>query len=84
VYVTTVRCFAGSDCARGPAVLTSRPSWPPRAVAAAISAGCTAELYEPAQQKEYAERDGEDVPAAQTVMDCVKGIGHDDEQPDED
>ena len=55
----------------------------PRAVAAAISAGCTAEIYEPAQQKEYAERNGEDVPPAQTITDCVKGVGHDDEQPDE-
>ena len=51
--------------------------------AAAISAGCTAETYKPAQQKEYTERNGEDVPAAQTISDCVKGVGHDDEQPDE-
>ena len=65
-----------------PAVLTSGPSWGPRAVGA-ISAGCTAELNEPAHQKEYAQGDGEDVPTAQTVTDCVKGVGHDDEQPDE-
>src|SRR3546814_15890588 len=32
---------------------------------------------------EYTERDGEDVPAAQTIVDCVNGVGHDDEQPDE-
>lgn len=47
------------------------------------SAASTAETDEPAQQKEYTERDGEDVPAAQTIIDCVKGIGHGDEQPDE-
>ena len=54
-----------------------------RAAAAAMSVGCTAEFYEPAHQKEYTERDGEDVPAAQAIMDCVEGVGHDDEQPDE-
>ena len=51
--------------------------------AAAISGGGTAETDEAAQQEEYTERDGEDVPAAQTITDCVEGVGHDDEQPDE-
>jgi len=55
----------------------------PRSAAAAISGGCPAEIYEPTQQKVYTERDGEDVPAAQIITDCVKGVGHDDEQPDE-
>src|SRR4051794_26720502 len=45
---------------------------------------CTAELEKSAQQKEYAEHDSDDVPAAQTIIDRVKSVGHDDEQPDED
>ena len=49
----------------------------------AISAGCTAEFYEPAHHQEYTEHDGEDVPATQAITDCVNGVGHDDEQPGE-
>jgi hypothetical protein len=62
-----------ATCARS-AVLCAR---------AGPSARSSAETDESAQQKEDADRDGEDVPYAQAVIDCVEGVGHDYEDPDE-